>query len=422
MKSLGRGYLICILASLLVAYQFMVQITPGLMVHQMASGLNISLTQVGFLSSAMFYSYLLLQGPCGAITQKLGPRLSLLIAALGIPLSCLVVAYSDGYAMAVVGRLLAGIFAAPCVVSCFVLGNRWLPEHLFPSLCGIVEMMGMAGAAIGPIIIAGSLEKYGWQSTYLLVAVLGLFLLLLVFFLVKDPSMNKRASITTFVPSTVEDQKKYKGMAGLKLLIRTPGYLACCLFGFFTFAVLNSFGGLWLIPFAKTLYNLSDITVGLLITFIFAGAACGLFMVGILATSISTRKLMIGGTVSCLLLIALILFIPMSFITMLGFSFLLGVSSGVYLIPFAVIRHKVPKELSGLALGIANGIIIASGLVFQPLIGGLLSLQCFNNEAINTWNYQLAFLPLLAGLFIALGLALNTKEAVATKKKLVIAT
>lgn len=414
-----RGFLICLLASLLVSYQFMVQIVPGLMVNELAQGMHISLAQVGFLSSAMFYSYLILQGPCGAFAQRVGPRFSLLLAALGIPVSCLIFACSQNYTIAIAGRLLAGVFAAPCVVSCFILGSRWLPEHLFASLCGIVEMMGMLGAAVGPVFISGCLTHYGWQKTMFLVASIGLVLLLLIFLVVRNSPKNA-PEVAASESGANRPSENIKGLAGLKVLLKTPGYLSCCLFGFFTFSILNSFGGLWLIPFAKTLYTLSSGSAGLLMTFTFAGAAGGILLVSSLTTSVSARRLMLTGTVLCLLLLPVILFVSVSFNVLLLLSFALGVSSGVYLLPFSMIKQEVPHALCGLALGMANAIIIGSGLVFQPLIGWLLSTGNTHHSLLTVQNYQIALLPLLAGLLAAMWLAVRTKETVQNKERLVI--
>ena len=430
-QKVGRGFFICLLASLLVSYQFMVQITPELMVDKLANGLDLSFAQVGFLSSAMFYSYLLLQGPCGVFAQRIGPRASLLIAALGIPVSCIIFAYSHDYYMAIAGRFLAGAFAAPCVVSCFILGSRWLPEHLFASLCGIVEMMGMLGAAVGPILISSCLVHYGWQRTMLLIAGTGFVLLFFIFFFIKNyPRLSQKDNLLVCDRQSDESQAcesqasshvQIKGFASLKVLFSTPGYLSYCFFGFFTFAILNSFGGLWLIPFAKVHYPMLGDGAGLLVTFTFAGAAVGILSVSVLSASVSARKLMLIGTSVCFMVLSAILFIPLSFRFMLILSFVMGVSTGVYLLPFVLIKKKVPQELCGLALGVANAILISSGLIFQPMIGWLLNVARTQGPILSVQNYQVALLPLLVGLLMAIGLAARVKKQVKRKKQWVAA-
>ncbi len=379
------------------------------MVHEIAQSMHISFTQVGFLSSAMFYSYLVLQGPSGAIAQLIGSRLSLIIAAIGISLSCLLFAYGNNYYLAVAGRLLAGVFAAPCVVSCLLLGSRWLPLRWFASLCGVVEMMGMLGAAAGPVIVSISLEYMSWQQTFLIISFIGLILVLIVLIFVKNRPYKPIANTEEKLCPHKAHAVKTSAFKGLTLLIKTKGFISSCLFGFFSFAILNSFGGLWLTPFIKSIYPLSSHSAGAFTTFIFVGAATGIMLFSFFTEYISTKILMFSGALCCLVTLAIMLFIPLPSALMRVLTFVLGIASGVYVIPFALVKQKVPENLTGMALGITNGIIIGSGLIFQPLIGYLLSIN-IRHHYLTVFNYQLAFLPLITGLIISLLLTLKVKD------------
>ena len=74
MKKPILTFIIIFLGGMFVLYQFLLQGSTSLMVPQLMEDLCINLTQIGFLSAAFFYPYVLLQIPAGILADKYGAR------------------------------------------------------------------------------------------------------------------------------------------------------------------------------------------------------------------------------------------------------------------------------------------------------------------------------------------------------------
>jgi hypothetical protein len=81
--------------------------------------------------------------------------------------------------------------------------------------------------------------------------------------------------------------------------------------------------------------------------------------------------------------------------------FVNGVSASAMVIAFAAGREHNRPEAAGAALGFVNTAVMASGAIFQPLIGALLDLSWDGAmvEGARLYavaDYRLAFLSLIA--------------------------
>jgi MFS family permease len=142
---------------------------------------------------------------------------------------------------------------------------------------------------------------------------------------------------------------------------------------------------------------------------IYVGIAIGAPFIGWLSDRIQTyRPLMIVGTLVTLLLSIFIIYV--SFVS-IGWMFvlllLLGAFSGVYVLPFAIIRTITPVHMRGTAMGYTNMMCILIGApLLQPLIGWLLHLHA--RTSLHAYHEALLVIPV--SLVIALGLAVWVRE------------
>ena len=75
-----RGWLVWLIASLCLLFQFLVQLQPSVMIGELEHTLSLDAAQLGKLTSAYFVTYLLLQVPVGWLLDRYGPRLVLTIS------------------------------------------------------------------------------------------------------------------------------------------------------------------------------------------------------------------------------------------------------------------------------------------------------------------------------------------------------
>ena len=147
--------------------------------------LGISSIQFGWITSAFLWSYAALQFPGGIFGDQAGPRKALaIIAALwgvGLALTAIVPGKAVMSAGAVVGfmmlvRFLNGIVHAPVFPVINVSICRWFPVGSWALPNGLASSGLTLGSAVASPLLAWLIMQYGWRTSFLALAPLGIVL------------------------------------------------------------------------------------------------------------------------------------------------------------------------------------------------------------------------------------------------------
>jgi MFS family permease len=148
------------------------------------------------------------------------------------------------------------------------------------------------------------------------------------------------------------------------------------IFSGFLFAPLITFASLWCIPYIVRLCHANLEMAAGLCSLIFIGAAIGNPTVGWFSNFISRRKttMQIGAAMTLIFMIIVTFINPRPFVVVAIILFCLGFFSGVYVLPFAIMRDILPEGSRGMALGFVNMMcILLGGPLLQPFIGWIIS-------------------------------------------------
>ena len=258
-----------------------------------------------------------------------------------------------------------GFFCAPAVVSALYIAAHWLPAKRFALIAGLTEMLGMFGGAFGVNILAFLVKTIGWRYALLLCALIALGLAILAWLIIKDRTK-------TIIEK--KSNEKYS-LASFFAIFKQPQVWLSGLFAGLLFAPVITFASLWCIPYLVDSHIVALNGAALLCSLIFIGTALGVTGIGWFSDYIQRRKLLLipGVIVSlfCMLIItyAQNISLPTIAITL----FCLGFFSGVYVIPFAIVRDISPKRSQGAALAFINMVcVLLGGPLLQPVIGWIM--------------------------------------------------
>lgn len=123
------GLFICALASLFYVYDFILRIIPGTIFTFLTKYYNLDSASLGFLSSAFFLGYILMQLPCGLLYDRFGPRKVLSVAALVASVATYFFLATPYFSVATIARFFMGIGSACAYIGALVLVSRWLPSR-----------------------------------------------------------------------------------------------------------------------------------------------------------------------------------------------------------------------------------------------------------------------------------------------------
>ena len=115
------------------------------------------------------------------------------------------------------------------------------------------------------------------------------------------------------------------------------------------------------------------------------------------------------AALSSLLFFSILVYCPIPSLWMLPvLIFIAGICCGGQILYFAVARDSTPVHLAGTTIGFTNGLLMTSGLIYQPILGCLLDLAWegqMNPDGLtryySTEAYKFAMGVIPAGLFAA---------------------
>ena len=347
-------------AAMFVFFQMVLQTFPSVMREGLVVDLSLNESGFGGLSSSFYYPYIVLQVPAGILVARFGARTVLIVGAVLCTAASFLFALSETATTAELTRILMGLGAAPTVVCAMTLAAQWFPARLFPLLAALTEVSGMIGAALGQETLGFIVERAGWRVGMIACGAFSAVLLVLIAVFVRN---RESAGAEENWPRPPEIAR---------LLVSLP-ILARATAGGLVASAGVAFGMLWGVSYFQAYHHLGLSAASVVASFYFWGCLPGMLGFAWLCSRYSMpARLLALGAVGTAGSMSLILFALQGQIALSVAMFVLGMCNSSYVLSFTMVRDKAPAELSGVAMGLTNMLIMGiGGLIFQPLIGVL---------------------------------------------------
>lgn len=390
------------LGATLFCYGFFQRVAPSVMIDPLMRDLAVGGAVLGNLSAFYFYAYASLQIPIGLLLDRWGPRRMLTLGATLCALGSLIFAAAESLPQAYLGRLLIGGGAGFGFVGTLTLATHWFAPQRFARVSGLTMVFGMAGGMAGQAPLAALVEWTGWRDVLFGAGLVGLLLAAAIWLFVRDRPVESGDS-----PQTTDPAMPF--LTALGRVATNRSNLLAALVGAAMTAPLLSFAGLWGVAWLMQSYGLTRPSAAGIASLLLAGFALGAPFAGFLSDYLGRRRPLLaagcGAGLTCLAALLYLPPLPPALLSALFFS--TGVALGIMVLSFAVAREANPPTLTGTALGFVNCAVVATGAIFQPVIGWLLDLNWDGRmeagaRIYGDAAYDVAFAVLLV--FLALGL------------------
>ena len=304
--------------------------------------------------------------PIGGALDHLGPRRTngalLLVAAAG----CLLFGVADGFPILLVGRFLAGLGVAACLMASFKAFVLWAPQARLPFLNGFVMAVGSIGALAATTPTEWLLGLMNWRELFVLLAVALLMSAVVLYLLVpRDPKPAGEGEASDLLAATV----------GVREVLRQRVFWSIAPLGVVhqgTFLGIQSlWAGPWLAEVAAmdrdgVANHLLVLAVAMVLGFLISGALAGaLAKRGISAVSL------LGGVNLALTATLLVLasgFTGAPAILWAAFGFF-GASG---MLSFAILVAHYPPGLAGRVASAMNLLVFAAAFSVQTGFGAVI--------------------------------------------------
>lgn len=383
---------VCVLAATFYLYEFLLQVSPSVMTHQLMSDFGLNAATLGVLVAFYYYAYAPMQVPAGILYDRLGPRFVMTMAILFCAIGALFFSLTDHYFTAAAARFLIGIGSAFSFSGALVLISRWFPPRYFALCVGLVELMSCVGAIAGQIPLSAIVARLGWRAGIHWLGVVGTILAVLVWLVIRD-----------YPPQRLVNNHEIPSEYRFRDLLKSKQIWLIGVYSFAVWGPVVAFAALWGVPFLMSVCDVSAGKAASIIAFIWVGIGVGSPSIAWWSEKIRNRRIPLT-TVAVLGILALIVIIyvnPNSIVILAISMFFLGIAGSGQSLAFALTNDITPRHLVGSAVGFINMAVVSGGAIFQPLIGILLHIFWHGTLKNNTpfysasnYHWALTVLPL----------------------------
>lgn len=377
MNNRSNLFLMWLCAALFYGFQFIIRVSPGVMVNNMMSSLGLEACIMGALTSLYYYGYSTLQVPAGLILDNVGQRRPIAIALLLCSLGCFVFAFSTTVVSLSFGRFLMGVGSAFAFLSSLKLASIHFSPQRMALFVGLTMLIGTTGATSAGYPL-GILIKYtSWQTAMYILGGMSLALAMLAYLTIQD--RNERVKGISFSESAARMFKTFLN------IIKNPQTWIYGLYGFLMYVPLSGFADLWGAPYIQNVFKVEDHIAAGAVTVFYVGIGAGSPLWSYILTYFESYKKCMGiGAFGTILLYVVIIYgapffhtaLPGTGLTLVTVLFFVaGLFSASQFMAFAAVTDLNPRENSGTATGTHNMLCMLSGIIMQPVIGILMDLS-----------------------------------------------
>lgn len=327
--------------------------------------LGISQTSVGFIMSAFFGGYMLMQIPGGMLADKFGPRKVLLTIVFVWSVFTAATGLAAGLTSMLAVRFLFGLAEGPFTPSAgkmlgmvFEKNERAKAFSLMLSSSGFVMILA-------PVFAAYMLTAVGWRNLFYIIGAAGLIIIVLFYFYLKEGRVNAEIRPATSQAVNMPFSKILK--------IPMIWYLMAA-----NFACYTLIWGLsaWMPTYLIKVFDINIRTAGTLQSIPGFGTLAGLLFSGFIIDRLSDKQnksflVVVSAvcTVALYLMYSGTMQVTGVIVTQTVINFITGYIA-IYL-PSLVIK-KLPVEVLGRSGGITL-FAAQSGSFFAPFVMGMIA-------------------------------------------------
>jgi MFS family permease len=371
-------------------YEFFARVAPSVMSQTLQHDFDMSASELGFVMGLYYLAYAPMQLVVGIALDRFGSKRLLSSAAIIAGLGCLTFAIAHTTAVAGLGRIMLGIGSSFAYVGAVYVATVWFPRRRLALIMGMTAALGTLGAALGQAPLEVAVQEYGWRSAMYTAALGGLFIALMIWFIVP-----KRPDWFLKLAALEQRVTKVTMFAGLREVVSDGQTWLVSIISLLLYVPISTFGALWGDAYIKTSCGVSSETAAWAMTMMFLGFAVGGPLLGWVSDKYSTRRMpmLLGGGL-CAASISMLLFASIfPFWITVVFLIFTGFFAGAQVITFATAVEQHANYCKATAVAFVNFFVMLGGFLLQPVFGAVLDVTS-NSDSYTPADYRIALILL----------------------------
>lgn len=376
-------------------YEYLIRVSPSVMVPELVQSFNIDAETVGTISAFYFYAYAPMQFPVGVLTDRFGARRLLTFAALLCGIGTLMFAWAHSVMVAEIGRALMGIGSAFVFIGMIYVTTHWFEQARWSFLIGIANSVGMMGAVFGEGPLSFAVDKWGYRPTMFVVALAGFAIALAIILIMRNQPKEFHEEAQSWKPGF---------WLSLKVVLASARVWVVAFVSMGYYMSIIVIGALWGVPFLQLANGMSKAEAGFATSMIFFGFVVGGPIIGHFADYVKRKKVTMMSFLALTLvgLCMLTYFSPLPEGLTFILIFLIGFCSSAQLLIYALGIEVSSEYVKGTVTAFINGVTFLGGAILQPVIGRILDAYAISPGKYTVGEYQFGFSIVIAIVVLAL--------------------
>ena len=200
--NMKKRHQVLLVLSILSVITFLDRIAISTAGERITHELGLSNVQWGWVLGIFTLSYGIFEIPTGLLGDRFGSKKILIRVVLWWSVFTVLTGFSTGFAMLLVIRFLFGMGEAGAYPNTSIALSKWFPAHERGQAQAIIWTASRLGAGLTPLLVIPIQQKYGWQTSFYVLGVIGISWVILWYFWyqenpedAKDISESERSEI-----------------------------------------------------------------------------------------------------------------------------------------------------------------------------------------------------------------------------------
>ncbi len=392
-----QPWVVVLTASLFFFYIFIQMTLFNALDAPLMRALHINAGGISKLQNSYFFADVIFLFPAGLMLDRLSTR-KVLSWMMGVAVvATFGFAFIHSVWQGMLLRFAVGAAGAFCLLGAVRLASRWFAPKRMALVVGFIVTFSMLGGTVAQYPLTAVSEHFGWRTSILLDAAVGLLMLIAIIALVRDFPVNK---------SLDKEQDPHKSdlsfLAALKHTFRNPqNWLA----GIYTSLVnlpIFILGATWGGMYLEQARHLSADSASYVTSMIFVGMVIGSPTLGWLSDKLQQRRMpMIVFGIMALAVVLMIMYIPhLNAVTLGILFFALGFVIASQIISYPLVAESNPACITATSESLASTLIMSGGFLIG-LFANLLDFHWAHTVrhgvpiyAVSNYLHALIILPI----------------------------
>ncbi len=389
------SFLMWLLPLSFFTYQFILRLFPSLVMQKLMEKFTIDATAFGFLASAYYYGYSLMQIPLAMAIDRYGPRYVILLCVTVCASANYTFGYTDNWYLLLLSRFLIGAASGVAFIGTSKVISEWFPKSHYSKMVGFTFTIGLMGAVYGGKPLSKIISLYDWQEVVFILSMIALFLTILIYLFLRLPQNSQN----------VDEEQKLK-FGDFKNLLSSSKIWFLALANFLMVGALEGFADIWGVNYLMTVYQYSKDDSAQMCSLIFIGMIFGSPLIAILGRIFGNYKVICFCGFGISIAFYFLIVYPgifSEYLLMIIF-FVIGIMCCYQVVVFAAGNDMTDHNLVGVTIiAFLNSMNMLGGSFFHSIIGYIMdyywngtmqgSIRIYD---ANSFNYGLAIIPICA--------------------------